>query len=123
MNCARSEAVSKRPAAAKDTKKNVYSRVYHKWYSHALQGGKHHDAAREEARAAACMAISSFGGDAEPKKLRVAIQPAEELKETRAKQCMVCIHTHPQIQGLAPIHPQDIFIPQESKKKITKIIG
>ena len=98
VNCARSEAVNKRPAAAKDTK--------------------------EEARAAACMARSSFGGDAEAKKLKVAIQPAEELKETRAQNnAWLCIHTHPQIQGLAPIHPQDIFIPQESKKKITKIIG
>ena len=93
VNCARSQAVNKRPAAAKDTKKNVYSRVYHKCYSKALGAGKQHDAAREEARAAACMAISSFGGCSEPKKLKVPIQPAEELKETRAQKMHGCVFT------------------------------
>ena len=65
----------------------------------------------------------------ESKKFKQAIKKAEELKETRVKkQCLgLCIHAHPQIQSKSSIHPQDIFIPEDSwegcKKEVTKIIG
>ena len=85
VNCARSEAVKKRAAAAKDIK--------------------------EEPRAAACMPRSSFGGDGETKKLKVGIEPAEELKETRARNISFFgTHAHPQTQTHSCIHPQDMCI-------------
>ena len=79
VNCARSEAVKKRAAAAKDIK--------------------------EEPRAAACMPRSSFGGDGETKKLKVGIEPAEELKETRARNISFVWYARPSTNPNPLMHP------------------